>query len=91
MTMWEKIRIALCVGLGLVGFASAAHAQTQAILPNGMTQFSDGNGAPYAGGRVYMYTPFTTTPKTTYQDPNGATPNQNPITLDANGRAIVWG
>jgi len=91
MTMWEKIRIALCVGLGLVGFASAAHAQTQAILPNGMTQFSDGNGAPYAGGRVYMYVPSTTTPKATYQDPNAKVPNQNPVTLDANGRGIMWG
>jgi hypothetical protein len=74
-----------------VGFASVASAQTQAILPNGMTQFSDGNGSPYAGGRVYMYVPLTTTPKTTYQDPFGKTPNANPITLDANGRGIIWG
>ena len=75
----------------VVAFASVAVAQTQAILPNGMTQFSDGNGAPYVGGHVYMYVPYTTTPKATYQDPYGATPNSNPITLDSNGRAILWG
>ena len=68
-----------------------ALAQTQSVLPNGMTQFVDGNGTPYAGGHVYMYVPQTTTPKTTYQDPYGHTPNANPITLDANGRAVVWG
>ena len=70
---------------------SPASAQTVNILPNAMTQFVDGNGAPYAGGHVYMYIPFTTTPKATYQDPLAHTPNQNPITLDANGRAIIWG
>ena len=77
--------------LGVLSFASGAAPQTQTVLPNGMTQFVDGNGAPYAGGYLYMYVPFTTTPKATYQDPNGVTPNQNPITLDANGRAVVWG
>jgi len=77
--------------LGLICYAVDAVAQTEAILPNGMTQFSDGNGAPYVGGHVYMYVPFTTTPKPTYQDPLGHTPNTNPISLDANGRAIIWG
>ena len=76
---------------GLLGFASLALSQTQAVLPNGMTQFRDGNGAPYAGGHVYMYVPHTTTPKATYQDPYGASPNANPITLDANGRGVIWG
>lgn len=74
-----------------VGGLAGAFAQTQAVLPNGMTQFVDGNGAPYAGGKVYMYIPSTTTPKTTYQDPYGKSPNQNPIVLDANGRAVIWG
>lgn len=81
-------KIFWCLLLLLCG---AAQAQTQSILPNGMTQFEDGNGAPYAGGHVYMYVPGTTTPKATYQDPYGKIPNQNPVTLDANGRALLWG
>ena len=91
MTMRATMRFLLAlVVLALLAVAPAS-AQTQAILPNGMTQFSDGNGAPYAGGRVYMYVPLTTTPKATYQDPFGHTPNSNPITLDANGRGVIWG
>jgi hypothetical protein len=90
--MGDKVIARVCGALvALVVFASVAVAQTEAILPNGMTQFSDGNGVPYAGGRVYMYIPHTTTPKATFQDPLGATPNANPIALDANGRAIIWG
>jgi hypothetical protein len=68
-----------------------ALAQTQSVLPQGMEQFVDGNGAPYAGGKVYMYVPGTSTPKTTFKDSLGLVPNTNPIVLDANGRAIIWG
>ena len=85
------VKFLAIAALAVVAFTSFAFAQTQAILPNGMTQFSDGNGAPYVGGHVFMYVPSTTTPKATYQDPLGHTPNQNPIALDANGRAIIWG
>src|SRR5271166_4825978 len=74
-----------------LGQGGTALAQTQSVLPNAMTTFVDGNGAPYAGGQVFMYVPHTTTPKVTYQDPNGTSPNSNPITLDGNGRAIIWG
>ena len=77
--------------LGAALWVVPAHAQSAALLPNAMTQFVDGNGAPYAGGSVYFYVPSTTTPKTTWQDPNETTPNTNPVVLDANGRAIIWG
>lgn len=66
-------------------------AATAVPLPPGMLQFCDPTGAPYAGGLVYTYIPGTTTAKTTWQDPAQATPNANPITLDANGRAVIWG
>jgi hypothetical protein len=79
------------VVIAAVASASPLSAQTQAVMPGGMEQFNDGNGAPYAGGKVYMYVPYTTTPKVTYQDPYGTASNQNPIALDANGRAIIWG
>jgi hypothetical protein len=75
----------------LLGMAGGSFAQTQALLPNGETQFADGNGAPYAGGAVYFYIPATTTPKATWKDPNGTTLNSNPVILDSAGRGIIWG
>ena len=48
MTVRATMRFLLAlVALALLTVAPAS-AQTQAILPNGMTQFSDGNGAPSA-------------------------------------------
>lgn len=38
-----------------------------------------------------MYVPGTTTPKTTWLDPDQTTANTNPILLDAGGRAVIWG
>ena len=60
-------------------------------LPNGKTQFFDANGKPLAGGKVYHYVPATTVPKDTYQDVAGATPNTNPVVLDAAGEAVIFG
>lgn len=60
-------------------------------LPPGMTQFTDANGKPYAFGSVLHYIVATTTPKTTYSDINGTTPNANPVVLDAAGRAVIFG
>ena len=62
-----------------------------ALLPNAESQFIDGNGHPYAGGSLWTFVPGTTTPKSTWADPNGLTLNPNPITLDAAGRAIIYG
>lgn len=62
------------------------------ILPTARTIFFDANGDPLAGGFVYMYVPpNTTTPKTTWQDALGATPNSNPIVLDADGSCLLYG
>lgn len=44
-----------------------------------------------AAGTVAMYIPSTTTPKQTWQDANQVTANTNPITLDANGCAVIYG
>lgn len=81
----------ILLGLALALFATAASAQTVSVLPNAMTQFIDGNGAPYAGGHVFFYVPNTTTLKATWTDPLGTQANSNPLTLDANGRAVIWG
>lgn len=61
------------------------------LLPNGEQQFCDINGEPYASGTVTHYIPSTTTLKDTWQDQAQTTLNQNPLTLDAAGRAIIWG
>jgi hypothetical protein len=88
-------------GVILAAFASAmmalvlvpgqARAQTALLLPNAQQQFIDYNGAPLAGGWVYMYVPGTTTPSLTWQDINLTVPNTNPIHLDSAGYARIWG
>lgn len=50
----------------------------------------DGVAAVAAGYRLHTYASGTTTPQTTYQDQAGATPNANPIVLDAEGRCNLW-
>src|SRR5487761_2045439 len=61
------------------------------LLPNGKQQFISGSGVPYAGGTVQFYVPGTTTPKDTWQDPGATILNSNPITLDSNGEALIYG
>jgi hypothetical protein len=48
------------------------------------------NGDPLVGGKLYTYQTNTTTPKATYTDQAGLTPNSNPVILDADGEANVW-
>ena len=62
----------------------------QGLLPNAQQQFLDFNGAPLAGGFVYMYVPGTTTPSTTWQNQALTVANTNPIQLDAAGEARIW-
>jgi hypothetical protein len=61
------------------------------LLANGKQQFIDQNGLPLANGSVYFYAPGTNNAKPTYQDPDGATLNTNPVALDSRGQAIIWG
>jgi len=61
------------------------------LIPNGKQQYLDANGNPLAGGKVYYYIPYTTTPKNTWQDINLSILNTNPIILDAAGECIAWG
>lgn len=50
----------------------------------------DANGKPLSGGKVHTYQPGTTTPKASFVDQGGITPNTNPVILDANGSADIW-
>lgn len=63
------------------------------LLPNGQQQFIDGNGKPYAAGKVWFYSNFPTCTvlKNTWQDSGNTTLNTNPITLDSAGRATIFG
>ena len=49
-------------------------------------QFFTNTGAVLTGGKIYTYAAGTTTPAVTYTSSNGATPQPNPIVLDAAGR-----
>ncbi|MBR7899905.1 hypothetical protein [Burkholderia multivorans] len=61
------------------------------ILPNGKTQFTDVNGRPLVGGKVYYFEPNTETKKDTWQDAGQTIVNTNPVTLDGSGQAVIWG
>jgi hypothetical protein len=61
------------------------------LLPNAKQTFTGPNGVPLSGGSVYFYIPNTSTPKATYQDPAQTILNTNPVILDANGQAVIWG
>lgn len=53
-------------------------------------QFLDNNGLPLNGGFVGTYSSGTDTPKATYTDNTEGTPADNPVELDAYGRATIW-
>ncbi len=61
-----------------------------ALTPVPKIQFFDANGNPLVGGKLYSYSAGTTTPRATYTDYGGATPNTNPVILDSRGEAAVW-
>jgi hypothetical protein len=62
-----------------------------ALLPNAKQTFFDQNGNPLSSGKVYFYVPNTTQKKTTWSDAAETTANTNPVTLDAAGRAVIYG
>lgn len=49
------------------------------------------SGAPAVGFQLFTYAAGTTTKQATWTDSSQGTQNANPLTLDANGRAVVWG
>lgn len=53
-------------------------------------QFFDNNGDPLSGGKLYTYTAGTVTPKQTFTNQGGATPNANPLILDSAGRGVMF-
>ena len=47
-------------------------------------------GPTYAGYLLFTYAAGTSNPQTTSTDSTGATPNTNPMVLDANGSVSCW-
>lgn len=52
--------------------------------------FTDANGDPLVGGKLYSYLAGTTTPTPTWVDESLQTFNTNPIILDATGSCLCW-
>ena len=68
-------------------------AVSLSLLGGAGAQFFTNNGVPLAGGLIYTYAAGTTTPVATYTSSSGATPQANPIVLDAGGRVAtgeIW-
>jgi hypothetical protein len=67
-------------------------AVSLSLLAGAGWQFLDDSANPLTGGLLYTYSAGTTTPVATYTSSSGATPNTNPIVLDAAGRVpeAVW-
>ena len=63
---------------------------TANLLPCPKARFFTASGVPLSGGKVYTYVAGTTTPKVTYTDASGLTPNTNPVILDSAGEANIW-
>lgn len=59
------------------------------LSPVAKQKFTDSNGDPLVGGKLYTYEAGTTTEATTYADKDGAA-NTNPVILDANGECDIW-
>src|ERR1700737_1187980 len=89
MKIRSRFIAAICVCLLYLSGGSTAIAGT--LLPPGSQTFFDNNGLPLSSGCVYFYVPGTSTPKNTYLDAAQTQLNQNPVQLDAAGRAIIYG
>lgn len=70
---------------------SASSANIGGVSGFSVTVLSTAINGSLAAGTVAMYVPNTTTPKQTWQDAGQVTANTNPITLDSNGCALIYG
>lgn len=56
----------------------------------GKQTFVTSAGVPLVGGKLYTYDAGTSTPRQTFSDAAGTTPNANPVILDARGEAVLF-
>ena len=60
------------------------------LTPAWFHYFTDSEGAPLSGGKVYTYLTGTSTPTPVYQDADLLVPFSNPIILPADGRVTIY-
>lgn len=60
------------------------------LIPDILKRYTDNNGLPLSGGKIYSYQAGTVTPLATFTDESGVTPNANPTILDSTGYASIW-
>jgi len=60
------------------------------LSPTPKLYFTDNNGNPLVGGKLWTYESGTTTPTPTWQDFEGNTLNTNPIILDSRGECLCF-
>ena len=63
---------------------------TETLAPYLVQKFFGNDGTPLAYGILTTYSAGSTTPVATYIDSTGATPNTNPIILNARGECSLW-
>jgi hypothetical protein len=59
---------------------------TTNTAPNPRPQYTDANGNPLVGAKLFTYAAGSTTKLATYTTENGDVANENPIVLDSDGR-----
>lgn len=84
--MIQKINTAIfsafvyCISVTLI------FAQSAALLPNALQNYTDANGNPLSGGTVGFYFPSTLNLKPIWQNANESIVYTNPVTLNAAGQ-----
>lgn len=90
----KGMRSLLCI-FSFLAFCCVSRAQTTAMLaPEFRQVFVDSAGRPLSFGRIFTCTAGAScpgTPQQTFTDSTGATPNSNPIILDAAGMPTASG
>ncbi len=60
------------------------------LLPEGKQKFFGNDGRPLVGGKIFTFAAGTNTPKPTFTDSAGTTPQTNPVILDSRGEALMF-
>lgn len=89
ITHWIA-RIVLLLSMACLTQSQGVEAATALISPEPILHFSDNNGFPCVGCKLFTYIAGTTSKVTTFTASDAGTPNTNPIILNARGEANVW-
>lgn len=85
-----KKRILLAVVYLLAALLLLPAYGQRPALNSPVIRFSDSNGKPLAGGKLFSYQAGTTTPLSTFVDSTTGAVNTNPTILDSTGSATIF-